>query len=265
MRRLILEEPWSAAALWSRRLALFALTVGLMSVGLARSGLIEVSAVLAVFGAAVIIACLGLLLGGAGSVVIWRTGRRGVGSIVGAALLAGLLLAYPAWLVAQAIRLPALNDISTDLNDPPEFARSSRALAARDAMSHEPIAQQAREAQKRAYPGVAPIILDLDADEAWQIVQKAIAAHKWLIVDQVTPGGRVGVGHIDAVDKTLNEHSKLVQDIYKNPEVPPDEKRQLIDQLYSSMIAVARSGNEAIRTMQGAIVQKNMLPAGPGQ
>ena len=88
MRRLILEEPWSAAALWSRRLALFALTVGAISVVLARSGLVDVTAVLAVFGAAVIVACLGLLLGGAGSVVIWRTGRRGMGSIVVGALLA---------------------------------------------------------------------------------------------------------------------------------------------------------------------------------
>ncbi len=203
MRRLILEEPWSAAALWSRRLSLFALTVGVMSVGLARSGAVEVSAVLAVFGVAVLIACLGLLLGGAGSVVIWRTGRRGVGSIVGAVCLAALLLGYPAWLVAQAVRLPALNDISTDLNDPPAFARSSRALAAREQIVHDAIPQQSREAQRRAYPSVAPIILDLDADEAWQIVEKAVAARKWQVVDHIPPGGRIGLGHIDAVDKTL--------------------------------------------------------------
>jgi uncharacterized protein (DUF1499 family) len=50
---------------------------------------------------------------------------------------------------------------------------------------------------------VSPIILDLEADEAWQIVQKAVAARKWRIVDQVMPGGRIGIGHIDAVDKTL--------------------------------------------------------------
>lgn len=203
MRRLILEEPWSAAALWSRRLALFGLTVGAMSVGLARSGLVEVTSVLSVFGAAALVSGLGLLLGGAGSVVIWRTGRRGVGSIVGAVFLAALLLAYPAFLAAQAIRLPALTDISTDLNDPPEFARSSRALAARGQLVHQAIPQSAREAQRRAYPAVAPIILDLDADEAWQIVQKAVAARKWQVVEQSPPGGRMGLGHIDAIDKTL--------------------------------------------------------------
>ena len=203
MRRLILEEPWSDAALWSRRLALFALAVGAMAVALARSGLADVTAVMAVFGAAVIVACLGLLLGGAGSVVIWRTGRRGAGAIVGAALLAMVLLGYPGWLTLQAMRLPPLIDISTDLIDPPDFARSNRALAARDGASHGPIPPAAREAQRRAYPGVSPIVLDLEADEAWQIVQKAIAARKWMIVDQVVPGGRIGIGHIDAVDRTL--------------------------------------------------------------
>jgi len=103
----------------------------------------------------------------------------------------------------QAIRLPALTDISTDLIDPPDFARSSRALGAREQIFHEPIPQASREAQRLAYSGVSPIILDLDAEEAWQIVQKAVAARKWRIVDQVMPGGRIGIGHIDAVDKTL--------------------------------------------------------------
>jgi len=203
MRRLILEEPWSAAALWSRRLALFGLVVGLISVALARSGLVDATAALAVLGAAVTITFTGLLLGGAGSVVIWRTGRRGVGSIVGGALLALVLLGYPAWLTAQAIRLPPLTDISTDLIDPPDFARSSRALAARAGMAHEQVPLEAREAQRRAFPNVSPIVLDLDADEVWEIVLKAVAARKWQVVDQVKPGGRIGIGHIDAVDKTL--------------------------------------------------------------
>ena len=203
MRRLILEEPWSAAARWSRRLALFGLVVGLISVALARSGLVDATAALAVLGAAVTITFTGLLLGGAGSVVIWRTGRRGVGSIVGGALLALVLLGYPAWLTAQAIRLPPLTDISTDLIDPPDFARSSRALAARAGMAHEQVPLEAREAQRRAFPNVSPIVLDLDADEVWEIVLKAVAARKWQVVDQVKPGGRIGIGHLDAVDKTL--------------------------------------------------------------
>ena len=78
MRRLILEEPWSAAALWSRRLAFFALIVGVMSVGLARSGLVDITAIFAVFGAAVIVAGLGLLLGDAFRVALAVDEAQGI-------------------------------------------------------------------------------------------------------------------------------------------------------------------------------------------
>ena len=203
MRRLILEEPYSAAAVWSRRLAVFALMVGAMSVGLARSRLVDVSAVLSVFGASIVVACLALLFAGAGSVIIWRTGRKGAGIIVAAVLLTALMLAYPGYLAVQAMRLPVLNDVSTDLIDPPDFARSSRAEAARETVQHPPIPADWRAAQRAAYREVEPILLDLDADEAWQIVQKAVAARNWRIVDQVLPGGRTGVGHIDAIDRSL--------------------------------------------------------------
>ena len=135
--------------------------------------------------------------------VIWRTGRRGAGKIVGGIMLAAILLGYPAWLAAQAVRLPSLNDVSTDLVDPPDFARSSRAAAARNGAAHPPIPPDWREAQRRAYTDVQPIVLDLEAEEAWQIVQKAVAARNWQIVDQVLPGGRSGIGHVDAIDRSL--------------------------------------------------------------
>ena len=203
MRRLIIEEPYSSAAIWSRRLAIFALVVGGMSVGLARSRLFDVTTVLAVFGAAVVVACLALLFAAAGSVIIWRTGRKGAGIIVGTVFLTALLLGYPGFLAVQAARLPVINDVSTDLVDPPDFARSSRAEAGREKAVHPPIPADWRIAQQQAYREIEPILLDLDADEAWQVVQKAVAARNWRIIDQVVPGGRTGVGHIDAVDRSL--------------------------------------------------------------
>jgi uncharacterized protein (DUF1499 family) len=203
MRRLILEEPVSRAAIWSRHLSLFALAVGAMSVGIARAGIADTAASLVVFAGAVVIACLGLLLAGAAAVIIWRTGRGGTGKIVSSVFLAALFLAYPGWLTLQAVRLPALNDVSTDLIDPPDFARSSRALAARNQISHGTIPQAWREAQRRAYPQVQPILIDLEGDEAWQIVHKAVEARKWRIIEEVQPGGRTRIGHIDAVDRTL--------------------------------------------------------------
>lgn len=203
MRRLILEEPTSRAALWGRRLTFFALLVGAIAVGLSRFGFADVTSSLVLLASAIILACMGLLLAGAGAVVIWNKGLRGTKHIVVTVFYAALLLAYPAWLVVQSVRLPALADVSTDLNDPPDFSRSSRAFAARGSVTHDVIPQPAREAQRRAYPQVQPILVDLEGDEAWQIVQKAIEARKWRVIDQVSPGGRARIGHIDAVDRTL--------------------------------------------------------------
>ena len=50
---------------------------------------------------------------------IWTEGRRGFGLAVKGLLLACLILAYPAWFAFKALTLPALTDISTDIEDPP--------------------------------------------------------------------------------------------------------------------------------------------------
>ncbi len=203
MRRLILEEPVSSAALWSRRLGIFGLALGGISIGLSRLGSLDIASILAVFGAAILMSLIALLLAGAAAVVIWKTGRRGTGALICGAFLAFVLLAWPGYLTVQAVRLPIINDVSTDLVDPPTYFNSARADAARKGVRHETIPAESRDAQRRAYPDVQPIVLDLDADEAWALVGKAVESRGWTIVQQQPPGGRSGLGHIDAFDKSL--------------------------------------------------------------
>jgi hypothetical protein len=49
---------------------------------------------------------------------------------------------------------------------------------------------------------------------------------------------------LDGIKDVLTTHSKMVRDIYKNPDIPGDQKRQLIDGLYFNMIEVAKVGKE---------------------
>jgi uncharacterized protein (DUF1499 family) len=198
MRRIIIEEPYSDSALWSRRLALFAAAVVGMGLVLARAGL-DPTAVLAVIGSAIIIACLAMLCAGAAIVAIWRTGRKGVGILMTGSIVALLLLAYPTFLAVQAIRLPALNDVSTDLDDPPAFSLSHRAMAARNDFVPPSVPASVRQLQAKAYPDVQPILLDLDGDEAFAIVLRAAVARHWTIIESIPPGGRLGLGHVDAI------------------------------------------------------------------
>jgi hypothetical protein len=63
-------------------------------------------------------------------------------------------------------------------------------------------------------------------------------------------GGPTMFMQLDGIHSVLAEHNQLVRDIYKNPEIAPDEKRQLIDELYFKMIEVARFGNETMGKMK---------------
>lgn len=202
MRRLILEEPYSQTALWSRRLATFAIAVAGISVVLSRTRAVEITAGLAVFGAAVLIACIAVLFALTAAVIIWRTGRRGGAVAFAGLVLAALLLAYPAWLAVEAVQLPVINDVSTDLVDPPDFSLSARAQAARGFTTPAPLPDGWSDEQRRNYPDIQPIVLDLEADDTYQLVRKAVAALGWNIIDETPPGGRLGLGHIDAIDHT---------------------------------------------------------------
>lgn len=187
MRRLILEEPFSQAAVWSRRLGVFALLVAAIGALIIRSGIVEVVAGLAVFGAAIFLACAAVLLAGAGMAIIWRTGRKGMGHVVTGVLLSLALLAYPTWLAYVAIRLPPINDITTDVNDPPAFSKSETALAARARRTPSDMNEARRFEQQRAYPEVQPIVIDVEAKEGYGLVREAVRALGWRIVEEADP------------------------------------------------------------------------------
>jgi uncharacterized protein (DUF1499 family) len=195
MRRLIIEEPYSKAALLSQRLAVFSLAVAIVGIAGVGGGL----DLLAVLGGSLIIACAAILAAILAFVVIWRSGRKGAGQAFAGLVLAILLLAYPAYLAQQTMRLPQLPDIATDLADPPNFSLSREALAARGGATPPSVAIARRKAQLKAYPQIQPILLDLDPPEAFDAAVKAVTATGWKIVEQSPTGGRSGLGHIDAI------------------------------------------------------------------
>ncbi|MFE1601118.1 DUF1499 domain-containing protein [Methylobacterium sp. ID0610] len=199
MRRLIAEEPVTRAAPWSLRFAWFALAVVGIALILVRDPRAETGPALAALGAGVVVAALAVLLALGAFVRIWNEGARGLGTAVGGLLLAGLVLAYPGYMAARGLMLPRLTDISTDIAEPPAFSRSRAAYAARAGRLPPDVTPAARALQREAYPQIAPLTLDLGADEAYQLALKAAANRKWQVVEAYRPGGRVGNGRIEAV------------------------------------------------------------------
>ena len=198
MRRLILEDPFSRAAIWSRNLAVFALVVALIGIGLARKGL-DPKAALAIEGGALALAGLAILCAFVAMAVIWHNGYRGIGLALGGLVLAGLLFVYPAYLTVQARTVPPVADISTDLADPPSFLSSDAAREARS--GYVPPAEMSaadKALQTKLYPDLQSISLDAEALDAEALAVKLIKRRHWRIVDEVQPI-RFATGHIDVV------------------------------------------------------------------
>jgi uncharacterized protein (DUF1499 family) len=202
MRRLIIEEPVSRPAKWSPIVAWFALAVTVIAALMIRLGRVDYAAGFAALGMGLALALVAVLLSILAFIRIWQEGRRGLGSAAKGLVLAILILAYPGWFAVKAVTLPKINDITTDTDNPPAFSRSHTALEARGGRVPPDVPPEVREAQREAYQQIAPITVDLPADEAFELVRKAAANLGWEIVDAVKPGGRLGLGRLDAVART---------------------------------------------------------------
>ncbi len=203
MRHLILEEPFSRPAKWSPMLAWFALAVTIMAVLLIRFNRVEYQPGFIALGAGLAIALGAVGLSLVAFVRIWQEGRRGLGSAIRGLLIASLVLAYPAYMAVKGVILPPINDITTDTDDPPAFSRSRAALEARGGRVPPDVPPEVRELQREAYVQIAPLTLDIGPDEAFTLVKKAAEKLGWQVIEAVPPGGRVGLGRLEAVDRTL--------------------------------------------------------------
>lgn len=202
MRRLAVELAPSRAGLWSRRLALFAAAVALIGLLLGRSEAIDMRAALAVLGAALAMALAAMALAVAAFVVVWNDGRPGTGAAATGLILALLLAVFPGYLAARAVQLPALNDVTTDLVDPPRFSSSRLALDKRAGRVPPDPGPDIRASQQAAYPAVAPVILDLAPERAFALALKAAANQGWEVYESVPISRRGGLGRFDALDHT---------------------------------------------------------------
>jgi len=200
-RRLVVEEPLSRAALWSRRLAWFALAVLVLAVLIFRmstpslQGLAPIATAYGLVLAALVLAVVAM----AG---IWHSGHRGVGLAAQALALCLVLSAPAAWLGFRYATLPVLADVSTDIEDPPAFSRSRIALDARAGMMPQDVPVQIRRLQRQAYPKALPIVVDLPAEQAFEIARRAALALGWQVLETSRPGGRSGAGRIEAVARS---------------------------------------------------------------
>lgn len=203
MRRLLIEDPVTRAGAFSRGVALLSLLATAFALVLVRDPRAQAGPALVALGAGLALSLVAILLACVACVRVWRDGARGLGAALGGAFVAVLVLAYPAFAALRGLRLPAITDVATDTDNPPAFSRSKTAFAAREGRYPPDPGPAARASQAAAYPQIAPLTLDLDANEAFELARKAAVNRRWQIVEAIRPGGRVGNGRIEAVARGL--------------------------------------------------------------
>ena len=104
------------------------------------------------------------------------------------ALLIGLAALYPSYAFQTRARShPPINDITTDMVDPPAYMTTARAY---------PGADMARQ-QRAAYPDIVPVVLAMPPAQAYAKALAAAEAMGWEVVGRDAESGR-----IEAVDST---------------------------------------------------------------
>ncbi len=193
----------SSAAIWSRRVASFCFQLLILTVILHYLGIINTKTGINLFtlsmiggGATIIMAFLGLYQ-------VWIYGVKGAGSAVAALVIAAIMLAIPSYFLQKLVVLPAIHDITTDLQNPPEFLRLKEMRAQDANPAFYPGTTTAVE-QAESYPDIVPLTLERSKENVFELIETMIEKKLgWKIVSRSAPSRKRAEGIIEAVDKTL--------------------------------------------------------------
>jgi uncharacterized protein (DUF1499 family) len=135
--------------------------------------------------AAVAVALLALIVGRR------VNGARHIAIAILAAAI-GAVIAYVPWHYSQMRGIyPSIHDITTDWDNPPEF---QAILPLRQAEEANPVAYEGAKVsdqQRKAYPDIAPLTLDLAPAEAFARALKTAEQLGWTIVATDPGAGRI--------------------------------------------------------------------------
>jgi Protein of unknown function (DUF1499) len=201
MRR-ILPEPVPFLAPTSRWLAWGGVALVMLALGAARFGGVPPLNAMVLLGLGILCAVLAIIAACGAFATIWQRGAPGTSLAVRGLLLSLLILGWPAYMATKALTLPPLHDISTDLLEPPSFARSRAALDARDGLAPPEYDRTRAEDQQEGYPDLRPALLEQPAQEVMAIVAQAVTNLGWSVIDSSNPTGRTGIGRIEAISRT---------------------------------------------------------------
>ncbi len=189
----------SISAKWSVRIAFLSLILFVVS-GLGhRFEQIETPEFLWLLAIVAALAVLALLLALKGFTSLWRRGDIGFTRSFWGALVALLVLAPFMTTIYQAMVLPAIYDVSTDLTDPPSLLETGRRTIHMNPVIND---QASRSLQANAYREVTGRRYDGSPDRILAAVKTVIANNGWTIIAQKGEPGETEEILVELVART---------------------------------------------------------------
>lgn len=198
-----------AGRLWPRRL----IRIGLWFLGgaivllivdgpLYRMGIMPLVPALLLLVLAIILSLISFALLVTGVLAARATSSEGAGlvALVGLVVCTAMVMNF-ALLVKRGLSAPPIHDVSTDLDDPPDFAdvvplrEKAGALNPHEYVREAPGRKGATinvpEAQRKAYPDIQTARLQMFPSEAFEAADRAARKMGWDIVASVPSEGRI--------------------------------------------------------------------------
>lgn len=153
------------------------------------------------FAIAFLGALAALVLGAVAIVHVWRHGTSGGAYALIGMLVAAGMLGWPIAYVPAYMSQPKVNDVTTDIKEPPAFVKLARL---REAAGNGAAFSRARfEAVPRdTYADLKPLTIRRPVEETFDIVLDAIKRMRFEIAGEEPPT-RTRPGLIEAVDRTM--------------------------------------------------------------
>jgi hypothetical protein len=191
MRILIRTSKW---AIWSRRIASFALPLAIVPIFMHRAGMIPSETFHILEYAAIVSALVGLVMAIVAFVRLWISGDRGwVRATMG--VIFSLVVLLPAAYALYAYwHYPRTTDVYTDLADPPLLVSDVPPVRMTGDLARSIVA---------AFPNVASRTYPLGPEQVFEVALSLATARGWEIEARQAPQGPLGSGQLNAIVLTL--------------------------------------------------------------
>lgn len=191
MRILIRTSKW---AIWARRVGSLALPLTVLPVFMHRERLISSSDFHVVEAIGMGIAALALVLAIGAFVRLWVTGDQGWSKATLGLLFSLLCLVPLAFVLWQAVRYPAVSDVTTDFERPPGLVSQ---------VVTRPLTAAERQAVEAAFPNARTRSYPVEASQMHALIAQLVDARGWEPRARREPQTPLAEGQINAVATTL--------------------------------------------------------------